>query len=100
VFPLVSLLFLALALLILATNILPARHNLGAMEAEKQRLEAEIRHLSATDHDLELHERALTGDPMTQEAEFRRTFRTGRPGETIYQFEEDALPPVSPADRR
>jgi cell division protein FtsB len=59
------------------------------MDAEKRRIEAEIERLSATDRELELRERALAGDPMTQEAEFRRTFRTGRPGETIYQFEED-----------
>ena len=100
VLPAFTAVLLAFALTVLATNILPARRNLRAMEAVEQKIDRDIRRLTEMERDLGLKARALTSDPMTQEAEFRRTFRTGRPGETVYQFEEDAaIPGPSPAGR-
>ncbi len=88
VVPSVTIVLLAFALTLLATNILPARRNLVRMHEERERLSEEIRSLTELDARLALRARALRSDPMTQEAEFRRTFRSGRPGETVYQFED------------
>jgi hypothetical protein len=79
---------LLFSLLLLVTNILPTRANLHRLMREEERLTRENAALREHVDRLSLKARALATDPLHQEAEFRRAYRTGRPGETVYQFEE------------
>ena len=84
-----SIALLAIALVLLLTNVLPTRAKVRELEAKNRELAAEIESLEAEKERLSLEAWALEEDPQSQIRAYRRSFNTLLDGETIYRFDDE-----------
>lgn len=79
----VCILFLAFAVYLLVTNVLPTRRNLADLMRENERVGREIDDLHRERARLDLKADALQSDPYEIEKQLRETLRLTRPEEKV-----------------